>query len=1617
MSVNTSQSPYFDDYDPNKEFYKILFVPSRAVQVRELNQLQSIIHTQIERIGEHTFDNGSVVVPGEVNYNTDVDYAKVTLADYSTYADALNAPEVYLVGSNNGVEASLDMIYEETATDPLTFNLTYYKTGSNNQQKTFDVGEVVSIRNSLDNEITTATVDETGLGSSVTVADGVFYVDGYFVKVDTTTIALDKYTSNPSYSVGFEKVEETVDSNDDISLLDNAAGSPNFNAPGAHRLRISMNLVRYTLEEDKPNDFVEIIRIENGEVQKEARGPNYNILGDVLAERTYDESGDYTVDPFQISIDEHSTDDTKYSVSIEGGLGYVRGYQVENLGTRSIAVDKARTTESINNSTLSANLGYYIEIDSASVNNLPNISELNEITFYDGADQTGNVIGSAHVRSYARKEADYDRLYIFKVRNAAGETDTSFIENAVSVSGAGTYPFNATIYNPGGGYVVSIRDSANYAPVFKLSYSNVKTLLNNGTTDTTYTVIKQVEGTTDSSGNFTYNAGTGEVFPTQNGDYSLLSVTQSGSEEVIDYTGSYSLGGTPTGKSITINLGIGYESKSVRVNILTIKQADTQKAKTPTEATVTGSLDGEGVLSLGKADAYNIVSILDNSSNDITEQFDLYANRKNSFYDVSYVKLKSGYSVSGNITVTFDYFLHGSGNYFSVDSYSAIAYDDIPTEVIDGERIKLSDVIDFRPRIDDTSSDFTSSGGSITNIPVPNDIVRMDLEHYMGRIDKLIVDYEGNFSVKKGVPSSNPKEPNNPDNSMSLYVIEVPAYTADVSEINSRMIDNERYTMKDIGKLENRIKNLEYYTTLNQLEQETADLQVVDAVTGLNRFKNGFITDKFIDHSVGNFDSELYKCAISDEDEELRPEFNSDAIDLVANETSSSNVIVHDDLVTLPYTHNKLVDQPKASSTMNVNPYAVRAWIGKLKLNPASDTWYESRYVNPNVIYRTFNNGRLTARWSSWRLNWSGGRTSTTTRSGNWNSSRTTTTTTTTNVRTVNDRVLSTDVIPFMRQKTISVTGQGFRPFARVYPFFDDRDVSSYCSPSVITADASGDVSCTFTIPVGVFRTGEKEFRLIDNADGDENGATSYGSETFTSKGILRTRQRTIVATRSTVTRTRRVWRDPLAQSFLVDQKGGVFMTKVDLYFATKDRNIPVDIEIRNMENGYPGQDVVPYSQVIKYPSEVNTSTDASAVTTFTFDNPVYLEEGQEYCFVIKSNSTAYEVWVAGMGENEIDRPRAISKQPYVGVMFKSQNNSTWTADQTKDMKFTLYNAQFNTSVVGNLVMNNDDLKDINLSNNPFTSTSGSNVVEVYAENHGMFTNSTVTINGAVNFNGILASELNGTHTITEVINPNKFTVTLTTNASFSGRGGSDGVSISRNLIYDVFNPNIENLDFSQTGLQFGLQGVTGQSVNGTETPYQTYNFNEKLLEGGDHYLNQPLVCLSPEEESDKIGGSKSVTFNCDLFTDNVNVSPVIDLNRVSIVGVNNIINYPSDISGELTVDGSDVLARYLTRSIVLEEPANSIRAYMDINKPQGSDVAVYYRTGSSENEIDAKGWSLLDVVKSTSSVNDGVFYEHEYEKEDVTAFTHMQIKIVMLSNSSSSVPRIKKLRALALGT
>src|SRR6056300_1751649 len=368
-------SPYYDDFNESKKFHRILFRPAFAVQARELTQSQTILQNQIEKLGDHFFEKGAMVIPGEIGFDLNYSAVKLTSIDSTNTLTDFKDGTV-LTGSTSGITATVVNRVATDGTDPDTLFVKYSKSGGTNKNEfSFADGETITGTNS-DSTAVSAIVDTTATGSAAQVQAGTYYINGFLVSVANQTIILDKYTNTPSYRVGLLVTESFITPNNDNSLNDNAQGVSNTNAPGAHRFKIDLTLTKKTIASTEDANFVELLRLSNGILQNQVRSTEYAVLEDTLARRTFDESGDYAVRDFDLDLREHLISgnnrgiytaangglETKIAAGMGPGEAYVKGYEIETIGTTFVDINKARDFDTQNNFTTKFDVGNFVNV-------------------------------------------------------------------------------------------------------------------------------------------------------------------------------------------------------------------------------------------------------------------------------------------------------------------------------------------------------------------------------------------------------------------------------------------------------------------------------------------------------------------------------------------------------------------------------------------------------------------------------------------------------------------------------------------------------------------------------------------------------------------------------------------------------------------------------------------------------------------------------------------------------------------------------------------------------------------------------------------------------------------------------------------------------------------------------------------------------------------------------------------------------------------------------------------------------------------------------------------------------------------------------------------------------
>lgn len=1876
MSQNFNTEPYYDDYDKHKHFYKILFRPAYSLQTRELTQLQTMLQDQVSRMGDHIFKNGTMVIPGELSFDNELHYVKLqpTYNSISVSSFLNNLIGKVVSGGTSGIVAQVIAVATATPTDPDTIFVKYLDGGTSGSVKQFADNEtIVPVDVALSSSMTqAASADATGIGSSAAIKEGVYYINGYFVLCEPQVLILDKYSNKPTYSVGFKITESVITPEEDETLLDNAQGSYNFAAPGAHRLLITLTLTKKTQINDVNDveDYIQLVSLINGQAQNAYNQTQYAELAKVMARRTYDESGDYVVRDFRYAVHEHRSDNrgawvagktykegdkvtrdnlnykaksdgiagagtgswptnelTEFddggvkwrfttnldynggiftpeqggledhiALAVEPGKAYVRGYEVEKVAMSYIQLQKARTTLHNPLGSIKPTVGNYVLV--TRIHGIPDLSGMPIVAIYSAmtttagsASANGTLIGTARIRYFELHNGTLGTataIYKVGLFNIAlntnidfsrdvkqlfvdtGVTNTNFTADiseileiqpgtVTMVSGTGIVTGTGTIFNSlklkdvvsisGKLYRVTTKTSNSQITVaaspdalidvtvgvsiylvttniLEPQNSNlifqigevVKTARDNSNINQIkYTANQIFSGTTDGSGSITFNisagVGNGNTFasPAIIGNY----IATYGNGIIVDCSGITTL--TASDKTCTIAFGGGLATTAIKI-IVTLNKSgsiDTEKSKvlTYTSLEVTASAIGTArVVKLPNADGRRVYSVKMKGGTwlsptgtydiDITNRYMFDNGQTDAYYDLCSLTLIDGQQTPiAPFKIIYTYFTHStSGDYFTVNSYST------PFELVsDYGNIPLGDCIDFRPRISDDGLTFSGSGASLSYLPKRGYNLSYECEFYIGRIDKLCVEPSGDFHIIAGTPSLNPAFPTTSSTGMLLNTITFQPYTVTTNDVSIKTEDNRRYTMRDIGKLETRINNLEYYSTLSMTEQNTTNMNILDS-NGLNRYKNGFIVDSFNGHGIGNAQQLDYVCSVDSENKILRPFHTMKNITLFETDTANrvaNNYMMTGDLITLPYTQVAILTQSFASRTENVNPFAVFTFVGQLNINPVSDDWFEGSRL-PNIVINVegnynglltslSNRGVLGTVWNAWRTIWAGSisttitRTSTTSggivtagvtrsmsrgRYGGWFTTmqpvRITSAkfvTNTTNIAyaqqigqsisglkttiaqridtvLANEKIVSRDIIPYMRSRNISFVTQGLKSNTLFHGKFDGVLVDQYITPAtkltlnnvtgfsnifdfttnagsnadhvarkigvnldlalnkghILKGQTSGataiilyqepviagaafvnlyviNIKGTFqsseivigsldggtTGPRGTvaslptiltkgsqlfsnyagvacgvydipqnnaikFRTGDRELILSDNILATPS---TFAVAMYHAIGIHETGQSTFIATRnatvvqtevsanrilnnqwststSTTTQTGSASsvpippvavgrRDPLAQTFLIDVAGGVFITKIDLFFSSKEtiKSTPVSIEIREVVNGMPANRIAPFSQVYKDPVEVITSTTGTLPTTFTFNSPVFLNDGLEYALVILSDSNNYNVFISQMGEIDIATNKVISTQPTLGVLFKSSNGSTWTPNQLQDLKFVMYRALFNTAVTGYVNFSNSSTPTATLDENPFKFTSGSTVIRVSHTNHHTPVGSKTEISGAIDAAGVPANELNGQHVISNVEN-DSYTITVTTPATSTINGGGLNVIASENIQYDTLHVNTSELIFQNTSIEYQMKSTSGQSVNGIETPYiKEASFNT-MHQNDNMFFSTPRMIASRLNEITSMSSAKSLDVLATLKSMKDNLSPVIDTQRLSGTAVSNLMNNPT---------------------------------------------------------------------------------------------------------------------------
>jgi hypothetical protein len=1277
MALNLNASPYYDDFNDHKNFHRVLFKPGVAVQARELTQLQSILQDQLDKGFGFMIQEGAVVT-GCAEQILERHWVKIKDTDASSVAVDNSTLANYvgdtLTGGTSGLTAVIAHTEQGTeAGAPVTKQLYFNYNTSSTTYAHFTTGETLTVtstdssRNGDTFLVHTGTTTNEqskyhGKTHEIILEPGIIYARGHFIRTTRIHNLMDRWSKYNEKLVGFQLYEASQTSASDTSLLDPAQGSYNYNAPGADRMLMMVTLRSFHPSIPKPDDWYLYLRIQDGGVIRNKLKDNpLSGVGEILANRTYDESGNYTVAGMTVDVREHlqnaaNTNGGVYTAAKSGnrdglvlgiapGKSYIGGFKRTLGSTKRVVIRKPEGVVTKDGMPISTSFGNYTDI--SYVSGFWDIDGGGSIDLYDtvqngAASAAGTKIGSAkarhvvHSSGTAGATAAAYKLYLYDIHLISGEFGSVKgirYENSSADGIANTVLTDSK---------ATIKEASANKMLFAMPYNHIKTLkaAAGGTYDTTYQYTKEFDVQLNAAGAYVDLTLTGdETFPydTSNTELTdtiksanIIAIAEDGFDlttgnnrtagQYIDLTSSNSNASVKCSSSTAMRIDLGTtvttaggQSDKVRVYVNVLKTDTTPIAKALVQSvyvkvdTNSNANGSTGEMNLGVSDGYKLEGVWANSSaysvaaaDEVTNQFRFDNGQRDNYYGHAKIFKTSQATVNlatnRYVVVKLSYFTHtvasGGGTFNILDSYpvddtttpaaNTIRTEDIPiyrSSVI-GD-YDLRNTIDFRPRMADTATpnatlgsapvnpdaleEIDRPGGGVT-FPVPVKTFTTDFSYWQGKKLRVVCDFDGKIRQVEGAYSDDPILPIEPEKCMTLATINLPPYPclgtvaaklAGRSDLGATVnqVAYKRFTMKDISTLETRIKNLEYYASLNLLETYAKDQTITNAA-GTDRFKNGILVDPFTGHNVGAVLDPDYKISVDPVKKHARPFFAMENISLrtftdIGAANSTTTLAQTGRTISLPYDIVEFRSQGEASQTENLAKELTFHYSGDMTLTPNVDNFVATD-VQPAVTknfdgnYDAWENmaNAWGTQWGDWENSGAANVVSTVTQElstfgsnssgqGTSNNSLFTTTTTSqaqtrqgvgidisasTQTQSLGESVVDVSFAPFMREANIVFNCIRLKPNTVVYPFFDGEDVSAHVTNSAgtlggtITTDSNGTCFGQFLIPSGQFRTGVKVFKLTDDANNNDSLSRTSSTTNYESSGLRQKTQDTILA-------------------------------------------------------------------------------------------------------------------------------------------------------------------------------------------------------------------------------------------------------------------------------------------------------------------------------------------------------------------------------------------------------------------------------------------------------------------------------------------------------------------------
>lgn len=630
-----------------------------------------------------------------------------------------------------------------------------------------------------------------------------------------------------------------------------------------------------------------------------------------------------------------------------------------------------------------------------------------------------------------------------------------------------------------------------------------------------------------------------------------------------------------------------------------------------------------------------------------------------------------------------------------------------------------------------------------------------------------------------------------------------------------------------------------------------------------------------------------------------------------------------------------------------------------------------------------------------------------------------------------------------------------------------DADLPAICSGNSVysigkqTVDDVGSLYGIFHIPSEDnlrWLTGERVFTITDTETFNDNAYKMRAIAKYTALGRINTAENarnfvlreqtpsTQQAASSVISETQKINdRKYMAQTFFtptantiingeVKNGYGLFLTSVDLFFKSKptdnDELLPFTVAISKVEGVLPSNEIIAertldarYIKVSNSPSFSNTSSN----TRFTFNDPVYLLPGTEYAIKLITESPDYEVWTAKLGGEYVDETgsvRRISDQPYVGNFFKSQNASNWNPILNQDLMFRVNRALFSTQNSINYL----NLKpSVELQSNTIADLVKLQVTEQ------KFAPTTVTYE----LNSYL---VDGTQTGYISINNNEI-------YDFGKDTNISSPTSKRRRVIPAANVNAMNVRVTMSTTDDSVAPIINReriSLYALQSIINNAGIANNLISitsPGNHVVAADIaVTISmPDIGTNRatanvlpgmLSGGRLTGINIINPGSGYLTSPTITITEAAAS-----TNATAVINGETDASGGNLLNRYQTKIVTLDDgfDAGDLIVRLDARKPQGTDIAVYFKVLSAldADSFVSKKWKKMTVVSDRISADQNQVVPLEYRYSLTNGyiqyfdgekslplggtFKYFAIKIGLVAADPTVVPSVESMRVIAV--